>query len=74
MSIQIGNAPCSWAVEFADDPRYPLWETVLDECVIAGYNGIELGTVGFMPEDPFILGDALAKRDLALIGGVVFQP
>lgn len=74
MSIRIGNAPCSWGVEFADDPRNPLWETVLDECVIAGYNGIELGPVGFMPEDPFILGDALAKRDLALIGGVVFQP
>ena len=74
MSIRIGNAPCSWGVEFAQDPRNPEWETVLDECAGAGYRGIELGPVGFMPEDPAILGDALAARDLELIGGVVFQP
>ena len=74
MSIRIGNAPCSWGVEFAQDPRNPKWETVLDECAGAGYRGIELGPVGFMPEDPAILGDALAARELELIGGVVFQP
>lgn len=74
MSIRIGNAPCSWGVEFATDPRNPAWETVLDECAGAGYKGIELGPVGFMPEDPAILGDALKARDLELIGGVVFQP
>lgn len=73
MTIRIGNAPCSWGVEFAEDPRNPAWETVLDECAQAGYTGIELGPVGFMPEDPSILGDALAKRDLELIGGVVFR-
>jgi inosose dehydratase len=74
MTIRIGNAPCSWGVEFADDPRNPSWQRVLDECKAAGYNGIELGPVGFMPEDPAVLGEALAARDLALIGGVVFRP
>lgn len=74
MTIKIGNAPCSWGVEFAADPRNPAWETVLDECAKAGYKGIELGPVGFMPEDPAILADALAKRELELIGGVVFRP
>lgn len=74
MTIKIGNAPCSWGVEFADDPRNPSWRTVLDECRDAGYRGIELGPVGFMPEDPSELGDALAERDLELIGGVVFRP
>ena len=74
MTIRIGNAPCSWGVEFADDPRNPTWETVLAENAEAGYKGIELGPVGFMPEDPAILGDALAKHDLELIGGVVFRP
>jgi len=73
VSIQIGNAPCSWGVEFAGDPRNPPWERVLDECRAAGYSGIELGPVGFMPEDPARLGDALALRDLTLIGGVVFR-
>ena len=74
MKIKIGNAPCSWGIEFASDPRYPTWQRVLDECAAAGYKGIELGPIGFMPEDPAVLGDALAQRGLSLIGGVVFRP
>ncbi|NRG16082.1 TIM barrel protein [Rhizobiales bacterium] len=74
MRIKIGNAPCSWGVEFADDPRNPPWEAVLKECAEAGYGGIELGPVGFMPEDPTILAEALAGNGLQLIGGVVFRP
>jgi len=73
MTIRIGNAPCSWGVEFADDPRNPTWRTVLKECAEAGYKGIELGPVGFMPEDPVELGEALSEFDLELIGGVVFR-
>ena len=73
MSIQIGNAPCSWGVEFANDDRNPTWRSVLSDCATAGYTGIELGPVGFMPEDPAELGDALAEHDLTLIGGVVFR-
>ncbi len=72
--IQIGNAPCSWGVEFAEDPRNPPWRQVLQECAAAGYGGIELGPVGFMPEDPAELGDALEEHGLTLIGGVVFRP
>lgn len=74
MTIRIGNAPCSWGVEFAADPRNHHWRTVLSECAAAGYKGIELGPIGFMPEDPAELGDALAEHDLTLIGGVVFRP
>lgn len=73
MSIRIGNAPCSWGVEFAQDDRNPTWQTVLKECSDAGYTGIELGPVGFMPEDPAVLGDALAEHKLELIAGVVFR-
>jgi inosose dehydratase len=72
--IRIGNAPCSWGVEFADDPRNPPWRQVLADCAAAGYGGIELGPVGYMPEDPAVLGDALAENGLNLIGGVVFRP
>lgn len=74
MTIRIGNAPCSWGVEFAGDPRNPTWRHVLKECAEAGYKGIELGPVGFMPEDPAELGEGLAERGLELIGGVVFRP
>ncbi len=73
MTIRIGNAPCSWGVEFADDPRNPSWQSVLKDCAEAGYKGIELGPVGFMPEDPAALADGLAEHDLELIGGVVFR-
>ena len=74
MTIRIGNAPCSWGVEFAGDPRNPDWRDVLRENAEAGYRGIELGPVGFMPEDPPLVADALAEHDLELIGGVVFRP
>lgn len=73
MTIRIGNAPCSWGVEFAKDDRNPPWQQVLKDCATAGYKGIELGPVGYMPEDPAQLADALAEHDLELIGGVVFR-
>jgi inosose dehydratase len=72
--IQIGNAPCSWGVEFADDPRNPTWRQVLADCAAAGYRGIELGPIGFMPEDPAVLAEGLAEQGLTLTGGVVFRP
>lgn len=74
MTIRIGNAPCSWGVEFANDPRNPTWQHVLKECAEAGYKGIELGPVGFMPEDPEVLREGLDANGLELIGGVVFRP
>ncbi|SFJ70704.1 TIM barrel protein [Jannaschia pohangensis] len=74
MTIRIGNAPCSWGIEFASGPGYPTWQEVLRQCAAAGYTGIELGPVGFMPEDPAVLAEALAGHDLSLIGGVVFRP
>lgn len=72
--IKIGNAPCSWGIEFASDPAYPTWQSVLSQCASAGYKGIELGPIGYMPEDPAILRDELEKNDLGIIGGVVFRP
>tara|TARA_B110000438_G_scaffold298188_1_gene345925 strand:+ start:100 stop:996 length:897 start_codon:yes stop_codon:yes gene_type:complete len=72
--IKIGNAPCSWGVEFADDPRNPKWRKVLQENAEAGFTGIELGPVGFMPEDTTILSEALEEFNQELIGGVVFRP
>jgi inosose dehydratase len=74
MTIRIGNAPCSWGVEFADDPRNPTWDAVLGDCASAGYEGIELGPIGFAPEDPAALGESLARHGLTLTGGVVFRP
>jgi len=74
MSLRIGAAPCSWGVEFPNDPNNPPWEQVLDEAKEVGYRGIELGPIGYMPEDPTMLGDALESRGLGLVAGVVFRP
>jgi len=74
MTIKVGNAPCSWGVEFAGDPRNPSWQTVLSECAQAGYQGIELGPIGFMPEDPVELAEALAQHKLEMMAGVLYQP
>ena len=74
MSIRIGAAPCSWGVEFAGDPRNPDWRVMLREAAEAGYRGVELGPVGYMPEDPPQVAEALSEHGLELIGGVVFRP
>ena len=74
MSLRIGAAPCSWGVEFPDDPNNPPWEQVLDEAKEVGYGGIELGPIGYMPEDTSMLGDALESCGLDLVAGVVFRP
>lgn len=74
MTIRIGNAPCSWGIEFPSDPAYPKWQSVLEQCAGAGYKGIELGPIGYMPEDPSILAPELERNGLSIIGGVVFRP
>jgi inosose dehydratase len=74
MTIRIGNAPCSWGIEFASDPAYPTWQSVLSQCAGAGYKGIELGPIGYMPEDPAVLTPELVSQDMSIIGGVVFRP
>jgi inosose dehydratase len=54
--------------------RATLLAAVLKDCAAPATSGIELGPIGFMPEDPAVLGEALADHGLTLIGGVVFRP
>ena len=63
----IGNAPCSWGINYPNGNAYT-WQQYLDEVAAAGYRGTELGPFGFLPKDPALLKDELAKRDLAMIG------
>jgi inosose dehydratase len=70
-TIRVANAPCSWGVlEFEDAKPLP-YDTVLDEIAATGYVGTELGDWGFMPTDPLALRDALAARQLAMVGAFV---
>src|SRR5437660_64991 len=42
------------------------WPRVLDEIAATGYEGTELGPYGYLPTDPAILGEELARRKLRL--------
>ena len=74
MQIRIANAAVSWGIRFADNPTNAPWAKVVDEIAAAGYRWIELGPIGYLPQDPAQLADELAKRQLSLIGGCLQEP
>jgi inosose dehydratase len=74
VAYRLANAPCSWGVDFADRPENPPWSRVLDEAAAAGFSAIDLGPVGYFPTDPARLADELAKRDLRISAGGLFDP
>ena len=49
--VRLATGPVSWGVDFAEAPANPLWTTVLDEIAATGLGALELGPVGFLPED-----------------------
>ncbi len=67
MTMLIGNAPCSWGINYPTGNAYT-WAQYLDEVAAAGYRGTELGPFGFLPKDKAVLRDELQKRNLTLIG------
>ena len=70
MNLRLATGPVSWGVDFGDEPGRPAWEHVLDGVAAAGYEGTELGPLGYLGADPA----GLAARGLALTGGFVFEP
>lgn len=67
-SIKVANAPCSWGtIEGHEAARIP-YHQMLDELVATGYEGTELGDLGFMPTDPAKLREELSKRKLTMLG------
>lgn len=63
----LGNAPCSWGINYPTGNSYS-WQQYLHQVAAAGYRGTELGPFGFLPKDPAVLRDELGHRGLALIG------
>ena len=74
VAYNLANAPCSWGVDFADRPENPAWGRVLDEAAAAGFSAIDLGPVGYFPTDPAQLKEELARRNLSLSAGGLFDP
>ena len=64
--VNVGSAPDSWGVWFANDPQQTPWERFLDEVAAAGYTRIELGPYGYLPTDPSRLKEELGKRGLEM--------
>jgi inosose dehydratase len=73
MSIAVANGPVSWGVYYDGDPTNIPWPRYLDEVAAAGFRHTELGPVGYLPEDEEKLRDELAKRNLRLVGGFIFE-
>lgn len=65
--MKVGTAPINWNNDDLRDlrPEMP-FEAVLDAMVDAGYSGTEIGYN--YPDDPAVLGAALAERGLDLSG------
>ena len=70
--LQLGTAPDSWGVWFAQDDKQVGWKQYLDDAANAGYVWTELGPQGFLPQDPQQLRDELDQRGLKACGGTVF--
>ncbi len=71
--MRLATGPVTWGVDFADAPGNPPWQLVLDEIAASGVGALELGPVGYLPEEPEALRAALAARDLTAVGSFVFE-
>lgn len=73
LKIKLAASPTSWGVDFADAPDNPPWRRVLDEIGRSGLGALELGPVGYLPENPIVLRDELERRQLRAVGSFVFE-
>jgi inosose dehydratase len=71
--IRLATGPVTWGVDFADAPGNPPWEHVLDEIAGSGLGALELGPIGYLPEEPGALRAALDERGLTAVGSFVFD-
>lgn len=74
MTFLTATAPGTWGVEPGGSPLDPPWTKVLDEIAAVGFDGSELGPLGYYPDQPASLRHELDERDLRLAGGFVMEP
>jgi inosose dehydratase len=74
MQLRIANAPTSWGIEDPEDRANPAWADVLDDVAGAGYAGVELGPLGYLPDEGQALRPELERRHLQLVAGFLFMP
>ena len=71
--LELATGPVTWGVDFADAPTNPPWPLVLDDIAASGVGALELGPVGYLPEDPPALRAVLRERELTAVGSFVFE-
>ena len=77
--IRVASAPVSWGIlEETDSSAWPPPEAVMAELREAGFDGTELGPLGYYPTEPAQLRAALARHQLSLTSAFVmiglFEP
>jgi inosose dehydratase len=71
--ITLATGPVTWGVDFADSPGNPPWQQVLDEIARSGIAALELGPIGYLPEQPERLCAELSSRRLTAVGSFLFE-
>ncbi|MED4073822.1 sugar phosphate isomerase/epimerase family protein [Priestia endophytica] len=66
MEVKVGTAPDSWGVWFPENEKQMDWERCMNEMAESGYQGIELGPWGYLPNEYEKLKNELEKRNLEL--------
>jgi inosose dehydratase len=74
LPVDIAQTPDSWGIERPHDPAIASWPSFLDQVREAGYSGVELGPLGYLPTQPDRLREALDSRNLTLVAGYVMRP
>lgn len=69
--LSLANHPSSWGVDYADSPTNPPWEGVLRCIGEAGFEGTELGPVGYYQGSE--LTQKLKEHKLKLVAGNIFE-
>jgi inosose dehydratase len=75
-AVTVANAPISWGafeLTVGVHPNVPEPDELLDLLVAAGYDGIDLGPVGYLGRGE-VLRSRLATRQLGLTGGYIELP
>jgi len=68
--IIAATAPCSWGVWYADGtPSKTPYQTFLDQAAMAGYQSLEMGPDGYLPENEAQLKEELSERGLDICAG-----
>src|SRR6266704_617452 len=69
--VKIGIGPSAYGIRARSGHGQVPWERFLDEARSVGFDGVELGTLGYLPRDGERLRDELATRHLELAAGAL---